>query len=281
VFDNDTQKAEGKNINQAGRDIVYGVNQTEIKEIVQDLLNAVYDTRVQLVVSEYMHKNMQQFSKNLLAMIDVKALSEKILKNPDLAFVIDKSIKIVGEKGDKLDLNVLLKLLENRINSNDNSLIDIVTEQSIDKMDKITNEHIALLTLIHIIQNIKFSENDFSELEKIYMKLTPLTKASFKISDSNKKYLASLGLIEINILRGNNTKDKFYETYKYINSDLAKDDFIKKYFENLNDTDMIKNYTAYENNHLYQIHLTTVGEMIALANLKKIYPDIDITIWIK
>lgn len=281
MFDNDTQKAEGKNINQAGRDIVYGVNQTEIKEIVQDLLNAVYDTRVQLVVSEYMHKNMQQFSKNLLAMIDVKALSEKILKNPDLAFVIDKSIKIVGEKGDKLDLNVLLKLLENRINSNDNSLIDIVTEQSIDKMDKITNEHIALLTLIHIIQNIKFSENDFSELEKIYMKLTPLTKASFKISDSNKKYLASLGLIEINILRGNNTKDKFYETYKYINSDLAKDDFIKKYFENLNDTDMIKNYTAYENNHLYQIHLTTVGEMIALANLKKIYPDIDITIWIK
>lgn len=288
--------AKGKESQAAGRDIInkYGLENTEIQQIVQDLLNVVYEPKVQLIVSDYMHKNMQTFAKNLLNTIDAKSLSEKITKSPDLAFVIDKTIKIVGEKGNNLDLDILLQLIEDRVNSNNNSFLDIVIEQSIDKIDKITSEQIALLTHIHLIQNVTFKKTTPEKLENIFQNIIPLIKASFEISESNKKYLASLGLIEINILKGNNTKEKFYNTYKYFDKELNKDEFINKYLKV--ESDMVKflseeektdyqsvkeAYKHYELNELYQLHLTTIGEMIALSNLKKIYPDLNVEIWIK
>jgi len=285
--------AKGKESQAAGRDIINGLGRTEIQQIVQDLLNVIYEPRLQLIVSEYMHKNMQTFAKNLLNTIDAKSLSEKISNSPDLAFVIDKTIKIVGEKGNNLDLDVLLKLIEDRINSNDNSFLNIVIEQSIEKVDKLTSKQIALLTHIHVIQNISFKETIPQDLDDIFKNLIPLVEDSFDISEANKKYLASLGLIEINILKGNNTKDKFYNTYKYFDKKLNRDEFINKYMKlDFNEPDFLENnndnfenlkkfYMNYEINELYQLHLTTVGEMIALSNLKKIYPDLNVEIWIK
>ena len=292
----DKQKvtAKGKESQAAGRDIVenhyhIGPNLSEI----QSLIELTYNEQVKKLVSEYMHKNMQTFAKNLLNTIDAKSLSEKISSSPDLAFVIDKTIKIVGEKGDNLDLDVLLKLIEDRINSNDNSFLNIVIEQSIEKVDKLTSKQIALLTHIHVIQNISFKVTTPQELDDIFKNLMPLVEDSFDISEANKKYLASLGLIEINILKGNNTKDKFYNTYKYFSEKLNRDEFINKYMElNFNEPEFLENnndnfenlkkfYMNYEINELYQLHLTTVGEMIALSNLKKIYPDLNVEIWIK
>jgi len=281
--------AKGEESQAAGRDIInkYGLEKTEIQQIVQTLLDTVYKYEVQLIVSEYMHKNMQIFAKNLLNVIDADSLSEKISKSPDLAFVIDKTIKKVGEKGNNIDLDILLKLIEDRINSKDNAFLDIVIEESIDKIDKITSKQIALLTHIHLIQNTTFKLDTMDELEKIFMDIKPLIEESFDISESNKKYLASLGLIEINILKGNNTKDKFYETYKNVEI-LDRSEFIEKYLGNnflLDVEDSYKNindiYGNYEKNQLYQLHLTTVGEMIAISNLKKIFPNIDVEIWIK
>ncbi len=283
--------AKGKESQAAGRDIInkYGLEKTEIQQIVQTLLDTVYKSEVQLIVSEYMHKNMQTFAKNLLNVIDAESLSEKISKSPDLAFVIDKTIKKVGEKGNNLDLDILLKLIEDRINSKNNSFLDIVIEESIDKIDKITSKQIALLTHIHLIQNTTINIESMDELETIFKDIRTLVEEAFDISESNKKYLASLGLIEINILKGNNTKDKFYETYKdNSEEELDRNEFIDKYlsenplFESENEYKNINDvYNYYEANKLYQLHLTTVGEMIAISNLKKIFPDIDVEIWIK
>ena len=282
--------AKGEKSQAAGRDIInkYGFGETEIQHIVQDLLSVIYEPKVQLIVSEYMHKNMKIFAKNLLNTIDAKSLSEKIFKSPDLAFIIDKTIKKVGKKGDNLDLDILLKLIENRINSNNNSFFEIVIEESIDKIDKITSKQIALLTHIHLIQNTSFKIDTIDDLEKIYINIKPLIEEAFDISESNKKYLASLGLIEINILKGNNTKDKFYDTYNHIEKELNRNEFIEKYlsenfwYETKNNYESIKEiYKYYELNQLYQLHLTTVGEMIAISNLKKLFPDIDAKIWIK
>jgi hypothetical protein len=273
--------AKGKESQAAGRDIINGLGRTEIQQIVQDLLNIIYEPRLQLIVSEYMHKNMQTFAKNLLNIIDAKSLSEKISSSPDLAFVINKTIRIVGEKGENLDLDILLKLIENRINSNDNSFLDIVIEQSIEKVDKLISKQIALLTHIHVIQNISFKVTTSQDLDDIFKNIMPLVEDSFDISEANKKYLASLGLLEINILKGNNTKDKFYKTYKYLDEKLNKDKFIIKYMELDNFENLKKIYMNYEINELYQLHLTTIGEMIALSHLKKIYPNLNVETWIK
>ena len=273
------QSQNGQNNLQAGRDINQGVSQSQIKEIVQELLDVVYNPTVKLIVSEYMLQNMKQFSESLLNIIDSETLSNKIIKNPDLAFIIDKTIKIVGEKGNRLDLDVLLKLLIERINSNENSLITIVTEQAIEKADKITQKHIALLTIIQIMQNIKYTKESLNDLAATFKEFIPLIKESFDISNSNKKYLSSLGLVEINLLEGDNTYDKFYDTYQSLLPNLEKENFTKEIEKKY--SDIYLTLTTYKKNSLYQMHPTTVGEMIALANLKKIYKDIDMKTWIK
>jgi len=276
------QKQDGINNQQAGRDIIHqGINASHVVDIVQSVLNTVYNDKVEIIVAKYMQENMKIFSTNLLEMISIDELSRKIIESPSLAFIIERTIRIVGEKGDKLDVDTLLKLISERINSNENSFIEIVSEQAIENIDKITNIHISLLTFIQIIQNMKFSADNIEELKRKFNYISPLINDSFKISESNKKYLASLGLLEINILKGNNTKDKFYQTYNKINPDIDKDEFISTFLDNnIKDNILYNVYEAYESCNLYQIQLTTVGEIIALSNIKKLYPDLDIKTWI-
>jgi hypothetical protein len=128
---------------------------------------------------------------------------------------------------------------------------------------------------------MSFSADNIEELKRKFNYISPLINDSFKISESNKKYLASLGLLEINILKGNNTKDKFYQTYNKISPDIDKDEFISTFLDdNIKDNILYNVYEAYELCNLYQMQLTTVGEIIALSNIKKLYPDLDIKTWI-
>ncbi len=278
MLNNITKTVENENIQEInGNDNVQNI--VNIDMDIQNVLNIIQNQNVQLMVEQYMHDNLARFQNLLLSNIDYDTLVKQTLQSPEIVLIINKTIKIVSENGDKIDFDVLIKLLSERIKNNDNySFINVVLSQAVDKIDKVTNRHISILGLIHFNQKIIVKDlKSLDELDNNFKQLNSVMTDIENTSESEIGYLASLGLLSITTIESENSQSKFFMTYGYIDSSLEQTAFLEQLANYKNINNILE---IYKKKQLSKARLTTVGEAIALSHLKKVF-DLDISKWIK
>ncbi|SFD74025.1 hypothetical protein SAMN04489722_1242 [Algibacter lectus] len=269
---------------QAGKDITIvknvGLQFSEVKEIFHLLLNENFPKLREIAsqtatqnIEKYLEKFETKFAQNFNR-IDVEKITD-----PDVQFSFNEVVEANARKGDNVDADVLSELLIERISKKSNNFISIVSSEAIKIVPKLTAEHISFLSLVHYLSSITHTGlTDLRQLEQPASLIISLTSNSFDLSLSNKQYLQFTGaLTSLNIV-SNDFRDITKRRYEFL-KDIPNDELEKLIEQNA--PSYKKLMDVYKTNEIFQITLTTVGQMIALANLKRVLGNLDYGIWIK
>lgn len=284
MFEKQKQEtSEGAMALQAGNDILItqnvGLTFTEVKEIFHLLLTDNFP-KLREIAAQTATQNIE----NYLVRLETKFIenfdkidSEKI-KDPDVQYSFNEVVEASARKGQNIDSDILSELIIERISKNTTDLISIVSSEAIKILPKLTSQHIAYVTLLHYLNSVRHPNyTNISQFEPIAAKILNLTSTGCNLSESNKEYLQYAGIMTRVGISEDNYLVFIKQSYSFLNSysdeDLSM--ILKK--------DAPSFYTLSElyKSNLYGEVLTAVGKMIAIANLKRIYPTLNYSIWIK
>lgn len=285
MFEKQKQETgEGGTSLQAGNDIKViqnvGLQFSEVKEIFHLLLNenfpklrAIASQTATQNIENYLAKFEQKFVQNF-DRIDV----EKI-KDPDVQFSFNEVVEASARKGNKVDSDVLSELIIERISKKSNDFISIVSSEAIKIVPKLTSEHINFLSLVHYLSSVVHSGvTDLRQFQQPASLIVGLTNNSFNLSRSNKQYLQFTGVLTSLSIVSNDFTEITKNNYPFL-KDVANDELEKLVEQNA--PSYKKLMDIYKSSEIYQITLTAIGQMIALANLKRVLGNLDYGIWIK
>lgn len=282
MFEKQKQEAlQGSTAIQAGGNINIGLSYTDVKEIVYDLFKQNFPELLQEAYKQA-KDNFEEYDKKLDEAIKrrIEEIDFKKFKEPNTQYLLNSSINHAARKGKNIDLGLLSETLVASLGRDNTEILNIVAEQALETIPKLTSDQIKILTLVHYlihcslqgITNISVSERNNSIVfgmvqgipEKLYSYLN---------------YMSSLGVLSINQFQGINPydaiKNQYQSLYKDMKSEDVKIDVEKK------SPSLAKLAKIYEDKELRIVNLTPVGMLIALINMRRIFPTIDYKIWIK
>jgi len=284
MFEKQKQETGDEGISlQAGHDIKIiqnsGLTFTDVKEIFHLLLRENFPKLREMAaqtasqnIEIYLTKLESKFAENY-DRIDF----EKI-KDPDVQFSFNEVVEASARKGEKIDSDVLSELIIERISKKSNDLISLVSSEAIKIVSKLTSAQINFLSLVHYLSSIThIGINDFRQLQAPASLIVGLTKNSFNLSSSNKQYLQFTGTLSSLLIVSNDFRDMTKRRYEFI-KDLPNEELEKQIAEKAPSYKILMD--VYKSDEIYQITLTTIGQMIALANLKRVLGNLDYGIWI-
>lgn len=156
-------------------------------------------------------ENIKIFAENLKKNIEenIEAIVIDKFSDPDVQFYLNDAIQKIARKGEKAHPEILIELIKNKVSKKADDFDDLICNQSVNLIDKLTTEHIQLLAFIRIVNNILPSEelinvSDMDEqkfiliLKKINRGIVffeSIVNASFTLNYIQSKYLESIGLI--------------------------------------------------------------------------------------
>lgn len=233
--------------------------------------------RLRDAAAQKAEENIKFFAEKLKENIEenIEAIVLDKFSDPDVQFHLNDVIQNIARKGEKAHPEILIELIKNRVSKKTDDFDDLICNQSVNLIDKLTSEHIQLLAFIRIVNNFLPSEdlmniNDMDErkfiliLEKINRGVVffeSIVSGSFNLNYIQSKYLESIGLIHfdnmpfayeaISILEERIKKDSFF--YKNLKNNIEK--YARSYQLFLKNYDEIFRYNF--------VTLSFVGEKIA------------------
>ncbi len=274
---------EGGTSLQAGNDIKViqniGLQFSEVKEIFHLLLSENFPKLREIAcqtatqnIENYLEKFEHKFAQNFNR-IDV----EKI-KDPDIQFSFNEVVEASARKGEKTDSDVLSELLIERMSKTSNDFISIVSSEGIKIVPKLTAEHISFISLVHYLSSVQHTGlTDPIGLEEYASMIVGLTDNSFNLSRSNKQYLQFTGVLTSLNFSADDFKDITKNRYDFLKN-IGNEELERTLEQKA--PSYKKLMDIYISCEIYNIRLTAVGQMIALANLKRVLGNLDYSIWI-
>lgn len=284
MFEKQKQETgDGGTAYQAGKNITVnkiGLQFSEVKEIFHLLLNENFP-KLREIASQTANQNIENFLDKFEKKFaeNFNRIDFKKIADPDVQFSFNEVVEANARRGDKVDADVLSELLIERIGVKSNNFISIVSSEAVKIVPKLTAEHISFLSLVHYLSSItQTTITNFRQLEQASSSIIGLTSNGFNLSLSNLQYLQFTGVLTHIRIMG----DDFIATTKnrYNFLETIPDDKLKILIKKRAPSYQ-KLIEVYESDELYQITLTSVGQMIALANLKRVLGNLDYEIWIK
>ncbi|PKP34283.1 MAG: hypothetical protein CVU00_07460 [Bacteroidetes bacterium HGW-Bacteroidetes-17] len=278
------ETGEGGTSLQAGKDIKIvqnvGLQFSEVKEIFHLLLSENFP-KLREIASQTAAQNIENYLEKLETKFsqDFDRIDVEKIKDPDVQFSFNEVVEASARKGDKVDSDVLSELIIERISKKSNDFISIVSSEAIKIVPKLTAEHISFLSLVHYLSSVTHTGFiDLSQLEMPAALIISITSNSFNLSRSNKQYLQFTGaLTSLNII-SNDFRVTTKKRYDFL-KDISNEDLEKLAEQKA--PSYKKLMDIYKSSEIYQITLTAVGQMIALANLRRVLGNLDYGIWIK
>ncbi|MBU3084024.1 LPO_1073/Vpar_1526 family protein [Acinetobacter seifertii] len=167
--------------------------------------------RLRDAAAQKAEENIKNFAENLKKNIEknIEAIVIDKFSDPDVQFYLNDVIQNIARKGEKAHPEILIELIKNKVSKKADDFDDLICNQSVNLIDKLTTEHIQLLAFIRIVNNILPSEelmniSDMDEqkfiliLKKINRGIIffeSIVNASFNLNYIQSKYLESIGLI--------------------------------------------------------------------------------------
>lgn len=266
---------------QAGRDVHIGLSYPEVKEIVYDLFKQNFPSLVaeaavqaQSNVDEY----VQQLDEVIKRKIDVIDINK--FKEPNTQYLLNSTVILAARKGKSIDLGLLTETLVARLARDSNDMLDIVSEQALEIIPKITQQQINIISnIMYIMKMALLDLPDMSDAEESNKIIKDMTSKIGETTLPQLSYMASLGVLTItqfvNINPYVEIKNQYAYLYKDMTAEMVKDDIALK------SPSLAIMAAIYEDNNLKIAHLTPVGILIALVNFRRIFPNIDYKKWIK
>jgi hypothetical protein len=266
---------------QAGGDVNVGLSYPEVKEIVYDLFKQNFPALLD-EASKQAQQNFEEYDKLLDA-----ALKRKIaeidfnkFKEPNTQYLLNSSINQAARKGNKIDLGLLSETLVASLGKENTEILNIVSEQALETLPKLTSDQIKIITMIQYLIHCGYKGiATIAAVERNNSVVFKMTEGIPENVHSHLTYLASLGVLTINQFQGINPYDAIKNQYEPMYKDKNAEE-IKKDVQT-NSPSLAKMATAYEEKGLRVGNLTPVGVLIALINMRRIFPSIDYKIWIK
>lgn len=266
---------------QARRDVVIGLTYSDVKEIVYDLFKQNFPLLVSSA-SEEAKKNVDEYVAKLEDKLqrEIDRIDLQKFTKPNTQYVLNESIRNYAKKGNKIDIDVLTEALIASLQKDSTEMLDIVSEQVLEIIPKLTIECHQILTLSHYLLHVKIEElADISGAEKPALKLMSFLNLEKDVTELIIRYMESLGLLSINQFVGLNIYEAIKNQYSEFGENMSIEEFTNEVNSKCPSLSRMSEY--FEKYHLGTAALTPSGMLIALINLKKTLGPIDYKIWIK
>lgn len=270
----------GKENTQIGGNLTIvnqGLTYSDVKEIINDVTYDLLKNNFPKLQSDAIataERNVAEFLEKLDTKIRLSTglLDINRFSDPDIQYSLNDAIQASARKGSFINSNILCEMVVEKILNDKRDLKSITAEEAIRVLPRLSGAHIKFLTFVFAMNSVSIPVESIGDIDKFYKNILDLTDKSYSISESNKKHLEYIGTLSIDMLIISDVRQRIIRTYRNI-KDLDKQIETKC-------PELYKCIEAFQANNLFKIRLTSVGEMIALSNLKQIV-NVDYSIWIK
>lgn len=142
---------------QAGNDVKfqqnnYGLSYSDVKEVALDVFEANF-SRLSLAAQELAKDRAEEITTAFLDELQQKAPQAiDVMKEPDMQYALLMAQKEYARSGDKNLSEVLVDILVERSKIQERSLMQIVLNESLEIVPKLTNGQLNILSLIFILK---------------------------------------------------------------------------------------------------------------------------------
>jgi len=264
---------------QAGGDIKIGMSFTEVEHLFTVLFENNFP-KLQEVAARTAQDNVVKFVDGLkeIFVANSSRIDLNKIADPDVQYMFNGIIEASARKGCKVNPELLSELVVQRLSNDSTEIMNIVCSEAAGVISKLSKEQIALMTLCQFVSNVTFTEfNHVLRFEPFGILIEPLVNPCKGISETSIEFLTYAGILSISTILGSDIYASIGRYYKFLNGKSETD--VKQEFERFAPVynRIIDLYNTYK---VYQMSLTAVGKMIALANIKRVLP-IDYKVWIK
>lgn len=267
---------QGENVHYHGHGITY----RDAKEIAQDVFEKNFrelTTEAKEIAAERANEVREQIMDKL------KQVEENVLesfKDPDVQYQIFNVQKEYARSGDKNLAEMLTDLLVERVKEPNRTFKQVLLNESMAVLPKLTSAQINILTCIFIVKWVKESDVENLEtlkafLDEFYTNL-PFDSSDVKL-DANYLHLQYAGCGDVSV-RAKSFANVYYEAYP--NLFPTQSEVINVMKEQHPRIEVIA--TLWDTTPLSRFTLTTVGIAIAHSNMCRllgIEPDLDIWLY--
>ena len=273
----DQSAADGSIAVQANGDVVInqqGLCLAEVKELTGIFLDK-HLPALRAEAEATARRHTQEFMEEFVEILAKpnKVTAEAFAK-PDSQACFSGALLSSAEKGDQIDLNLLASMVIGRLEADADPLMKLVYEEAINVIPKLTKQHIAFLTFVFFTKHISFANTPPPHIAEMYAaRLLPLISPAFQLSEVNKEYLCSKGVLSINLVADANLlRGKFQQM---IQGFPATDEELLATCPSL--YSIFKNY---DTDSVPTCFLTASGKLVALSAIQGLIGPLDLSIWI-
>lgn len=264
---------------QVKRDLIInqGLQLAEVKELCILFLQQNFP-KLRDEAIDAARKNVESYIPVLEASIAKHAqnIDPNKIADPDIQASINESVQATARKGQKANFAMLAELVSTRMKSDTSPLLSIVAEEAIRLVPRLTPTQIAYLTLCFFLNRLQFCITTIEQFELHATCVMPIVISGFNISDSNLRHTEYVGATSVMNMMESAYYPSLSERYPILAGESNLHDAISKRAPSFHIL-----CEQYRISKVYNVTLTSVGELIAIMTISKAYPDgIDPKIWI-
>ncbi len=265
---------------QAGGNVtITGISYNDVIKICYDLFKANFPKLVQKAVDEA-RRNVEEFTVVLERRLREKLNFEQLNKfsDPDIQYMLNHNIQASARKGKRIDNIMLADLLIERIRNSDDDFVSTTTSEAAEIIPKLTSDQISIVTISHYFHKMGLtSAKDINDIETMSTIINALFKGDLALSESMRLHLCYCGLCNMNTILSQNPLQLLQKRYPFLKS-INTGELDKTIRATAPATSILLD--VYNKNNLGQLTFTSVAAIIALINIQRAIPDLDIKKWL-
>lgn len=277
MFKGQDIKAGDNSTNVQGKDVTIinnsGISYSDAKEIAMDVFKKnFYDLgqSVEEIVNERAEKILEKYLSK------INSLNPKLILNtedPDIRYNTYEVQKDYARRGNEEIANLLVDILSERTKNKEESLKNLVLNEAIQVVSKLTTKQINVLSLIFLIKYVNFTSP--ISVDYFLLFLRPIKKdITINSNDLFYQHLEFAGCLSVSI--GSLPFKQIIEhQFQQIHNEQEANQMINS------NQELLSLQQMWDNSKLCNSSLTSVGIAIALSNLNiKTKLELDYNIWI-
>lgn len=248
-----------------------GLTYQEVKEIAMNIFKSNF-YELGEKASEIARERAEQITNDYLKKLEVDS-PESInnVADPDVQYAIFTAQKGFARLGNREIADLLVDVLVNRTKINDDSLLKLVLNESLDAIQKLTMKQINALTLIFLMNSVRIQENI-----RVFIELLNKFADDLSLEPSFYQHMQYVGCVSISI--GEKEFNNLFKMHYPI--ELEKKDITSVLLHIEPNIGKLQDY--WKRSYAKNLSLTSVGIAIAHANLAaKTNITGELSIWIR
>lgn len=208
-------------------------------------------------------------------------LAAEKFRDPDVQGMINDAVQATARRGAAAKGDLLTDLIAERVSVGSAPFKDMVLAEAVHVVPKLTDSQVSFITHVHFVKSVRAPGAPLAALEKLATDVLRLISAGFGLSEPQRQHIQYAGACSYNSLMGMEEAGLYDEMQKSnpqipIPSGVSFKETIEKAAPN-----WARIIQQFATGGLIQCNLTSVGQAVALANLRKVLPGLDYSIWLK